>query len=125
MKALTPTFIAFSALIFLGFGLALLIVPAQILGMIDIQLGSPSAMSDARADYGGCAVGIGLFLALCVRRPSWHSAALLCTALSLGGFALGRALSLVLDGMPKPIILVLLAAEAGGAITAAILLARR
>jgi len=125
VKKAIPPFLVFSALVYLGFGVALLIAPAAILGNIDITLGSPSALSDARADYGGCAIGIGLFLAICAMRPEWRAAGLLCTAFSLAGFAGGRLLSLALDGMPQPLILILLAAEAGGAITAAVLYAKR
>jgi len=105
------------AVVFLGIGVALLTFPAEILMTVDIRFETPTAYSDIRADYGGCILGVGIFLCWCAARPERIRAGLFCCGLVLLGYVIGRLLSLAVDGFPKPIIFGLIAVEAIGAIT--------
>lgn len=105
------------ALGFIGFGLAFLLVPG-LLGLVELAPATSTARSDVRAVYGGIELGVGAFLAACVRRPTWHRAGLTAQALTLGGAALGRVASLAADGMPRTLALGLGALELLGAVLA-------
>ncbi len=109
------------ALGFIGFGLAFLLAPG-LLGLVELDASTPSARSDVRAVYGGIELGVGVFLAVCVRRPAWHRAGLTAQALTLGGAALGRVASLAADGLPRPLVLGLGALELLGAVLAVVAL---
>jgi len=118
---LTQIYVGLSALLFLGFGAVFLARP-ELLAAVDMAPQTPTAFADARADYGGCAFGIGLFLALATFRPTWFTPALWCIGLTLGGYAAGRILSLFIDGTPRPIIYTLIAFELTGSLMAFLML---
>ena len=103
------------ALGFVGFGLAFLVAPG-LLGVVELAPSTPSARSDVRAVYGGIELGVGVFLALCARRPTWVRVGLTVQALTLGGAATGRLASLAADGVPRPLVLGLGALELLGAV---------
>lgn len=102
------------AVVFLGLAVALLGWPAEILSKVDLKFETPTAFADIRADYGGCILGVGLFMAWCAMAVDRVRIGLLCCALTLGGYAVGRLLSLFLDGTPKQIIFILLFVEIVG-----------
>ena len=100
-----------SALAFIGLGVALMVSPAGILAKVDLHFDTPTAFADIRADYGGCIIGLGLFLGWCAIRPERVRLGLVCAGLTLAGYATGRLFSLLVDGMPKRIIFILLVTE--------------
>ncbi len=104
-------------LTFLGLGVVFLSNPT-LLSKVDIELNTPTALADVRADYGGCIFGLGCFLGWCAIRESRIRTGLLCTGLVFTGYALGRLVSLMIDGQPKNVIFYLLAIEAAGALLA-------
>ena len=106
--------LALGALGFVGFGAVLLVAPA-LLDVVGLDVRGAAARSDVRAVYGGMELGVGVFLASCVSRPSWHHAGLAVQALARGGAVAGRLVSLALDGGPNRVSLVFLAVEAAGA----------
>ena len=103
------------ALGFAGIGLAFLVAPG-LLGLVELAPTTPSARSDVRAVYGGIELGVGVFLALCARRPAWVRPGLTVQALTLGGAALARVASLAADGLPRPLVLGLASLELLGAV---------
>jgi hypothetical protein len=105
-------------------GLSFLFAPGLV-HFVDISAETPTARSDVRALFGGLELGIAAALALCARRPEWHRVGLLLQAFAFGGLALGRLTSLLLDGMPRMISVVLLAAELLGVVVALIALRAR
>lgn len=111
-------YLGVAALVFCGLGLALLVWPVQILKHVEVSFNTTTAFADIRADYGGCLLGVGVFLGWCVSKSELVRVGLLCTGLTFTGYASGRLLSLVLDGMPKPIIFTLTIIEVMGAATA-------
>ena len=103
-----------SAAIFLFFGGWLLTVPTALEG-IGIKLSTAEAVIDVRATYGGLELGLAAFLVVAQARPSWHRAALLLSALCIGGFGCGRLCGIVLAGESTPLMSFFLAIEAIGA----------
>jgi hypothetical protein len=100
-----------SAAIFLFFGGWLLAVPTALEG-IGIKLSTAEAVIDVRATYGGFELGLAAFLAVAQARPPWHRAALLLSALCIGGLGFGRLCGIVLAGESTPLMWCFLATEA-------------
>lgn len=115
---LSKTSILISALIFGGIGFACLFFPFETASGVDFELKSVTATVDFRATYGGLLIGIGIFFVISLFRQNFIRPALYLQALSLGGFAFGRLTGIILDGMPKPVIIYFTVAEIGGAILA-------
>ena len=111
-----------AAIVFVGLGIALMLRPTEILSSVEITFKSPTAFADIRADYGGCILGVGVFLIWCAAQRHLVRAGLLCVGLVFSGYASGRLLSLVLDGTPKRIIFILIAVEVVGALVAFLLI---
>ena len=108
---------------FAGFGLATLVRPSA-LGVLGIELTRPAAATEIRAFYGGLELGLALFFARAAARPEWFRPALFALAASLGGVALARAAGVVVDGSAGPLVLLLGATEAAGALLAVVALRR-
>jgi hypothetical protein len=98
-------------LIFLGIGFFCLFAPIEASSLVDIPLSTPSAITDFRANYGGCVIGIGLFFVYCYLKPDYIRLGLILQLLSFSGFVFGRILGIILDGIPKPILIYFLVAE--------------
>jgi len=114
---------AVSSLIFVGFGVAFMFAPATMSGLVGLTANTPTAMADVRATYGGCELGVGVFLALCLVRRSWLDAALVLQAIVLAGYGLGRLLGIASDGPQQIVTYVAFAVEATGVAVALIALA--
>lgn len=104
-------------LIYLIIGIWCLFAPIQTSSGVDIQLPTTTAIVDFRATYGGLLVGIGIFFIVCLK-DTYIRLGLILQALSLGGLAFGRIVGLILDGMPKPLLIYFLIAEIGAVILA-------
>lgn len=104
-----------ASLVFVGLGGALMIWPTEILAGVDVKFETPTAFADIRADYGGCILGLGVFLVWCASRVNLVRPGLICVGLVFSGYSLARILSLAIDGQPKRIIFILLVVELCGA----------
>lgn len=101
-----------------GAGLMMLVVgalhlaaPQMMMREPGIVLGTANHLHVVRAAYGGAYLGIAaLFLAGALRRIDTR-AALTAVVLIFGGFALGRAVSIAIDGLPVPLYVGVLGAE--------------
>lgn len=101
-----------------GAGLMMLVVgalhlaaPQMMMREPGIDLATVNHLHVVRAAYGGAYLGIAaLFLAGAARRIE-SRAALAAVVLLFGGFAVGRIVSIVVDGMPVPLYLGVLTAE--------------
>ncbi|MFY2763114.1 DUF4345 family protein [Arenimonas sp. MALMAid1274] len=82
---------------FLGFGVAIVIDPAVVLGAVGIS-GTPAGLVELRAFYGGLELGFGAFLLACAWRREWFRAGLWLVALSNGGIAAARLLGIATSG---------------------------
>ena len=105
-----------TGLITLGFGAAFLLVPAAMMEFVELDLTTPSALTEIRAIYGGFQIGLGTFLLICASNPTLFAPACLTGCLVLGGAALGRMVGMVVDGDPLQSIVLLFTLELSGAV---------
>lgn len=100
-----------AGLMMLVVGALHLIAPQMMMREPGIDLISANHFHVVRAAYGGAYLGIAaLFLAGATRRVDAR-AALAAVVLIFGGFALGRIVSIAVDGIPVTLYLGVLAAE--------------
>ncbi len=123
MAGLVRGFLLLSGLIFAAIGVYALIDPAQTMAVVELQVTEISSRNEMRATYGGLNLLIGLYLIAAFRDAGMRHAALTFVALFTGGLALGRLVSLVVDGMPSTAIWCFLAVEVTGC-TLALMLRR-
>ena len=105
--------ILLSAGIFVFFGGWLFAIPNALEG-IGIKMTTAEAVIDVRATYGGLELGLAAFLLVAQACPAWHRAALLLSALCIGGFGAGRLGGILLAGEGTPLMWFFLAIEAAG-----------
>ncbi len=88
--------------LYVGFGVWGLWAPAAVTAMTEIQLTTPTAVTDGRAVYGGLTAGLGvLFLLAAVRRADvWTG--LVALFLTLVFPVAARLLGIALDGGGTP-----------------------
>jgi hypothetical protein len=109
--------LAFTAAAFIGFGCAFTFWPEAMARVVDIGLPTATARVDLAATYGGFELGFGIFLLLCLRRPTWLEPGLYAGALALTGFAIVRVGTLLITGLPvRPAIYLALTLEIGGVV---------
>ena len=113
-----------SALMFLALGLNGLFNPVGHLAPYGLELATPGWLGEVRANYGGMHLGIGLLLALGATRVAWQRTGLAVLLVFLGGLAVGRTLSVFLDGLPPGFAFAFIAIEWLGAALALLLLRR-
>ncbi len=113
-----------SAAIYFSLGIASVIAPESIAGIVGIELPTAAARVDFRATYGGFEIGAGAFLVLCLWRASWIRAGLWALSLALFGFGTVRAGSLMSEGLANPLLIGTAVAELTGACWSAMLLQR-
>jgi hypothetical protein len=118
-----------TALVLAGAGLVLVGVtgltqPHAVLAPLGIPLPGPSALSEARANYGGMHVGMGLFFLAGATRPALRTAALVAAAAFMGGLLVGRIVSAAVDGVPDAFVGFLFTTELAGTALAVAALVR-
>ena len=100
----TPTlpglFLGANALAIGLIGLGYLWSPNRLLARYALETGTPAMDSMLRSAYGGVFLGMAAIFALGALVPSRTGDGLLFTLLFMGGFALGRIVSLVRVGSP-------------------------
>src|SRR5690349_4975973 len=97
--------------VFLAFGAAFLLFPRELAGLLEVTLGSASALADMRAMYGGLSLACGTLFVLGLRREDWFAPSLFLVMATSLGLASGRIFSGLVSGMPGPLVLALLATE--------------
>jgi hypothetical protein len=106
--------LAVNALLFLALGVWFTLSPDG-LTSVGLDPTTADARAELRATYGGFELGVGAFLAWCTLGDARRlSAGLLAAACAIGGFGVGRAVGIVVDGPELPIFWALLAVEAAG-----------
>lgn len=83
--------------IFTAFGLWALLAPVHFTGLTEVQLPTPTAVTDARAVFGGLELGLGSFLLWSASSAARVQPGLLALLLGVGGLLTGRVLGLVVD----------------------------
>ncbi|MGH8529874.1 MAG: DUF4345 domain-containing protein [Nevskiales bacterium] len=121
MSRFAPWFLLLTGLVFAGIGLMGLYDPTGTVAPMGLTLADLSSRSEMRAVYGGMNLVIGLYLIAAFRNSARQMTALTIAALIMGGLALGRLLSMAVEGVPSPLILGFLAVEVTGCVLALLL----
>lgn len=112
---MTRWYLLLTGLVFSGIGLMGLYDPTGTVAPMGLTLADQSSRAEMRAVYGGMNLLIGLYLMGAFRSPAQQAPALMLAAIIMGGLALGRVVSIAVDGMPSSLILTFLAIEVAGA----------
>lgn len=105
-------FLAFCGVLYLGFGLGVLLYPESAVpavGLTDPNLG---ALGDLHGSHGGINAAIGLFVLFSALSPEWHRPGLLLIALMNAGYLGGRLIVVAGQGMLTAPLLAILCLEA-------------
>ncbi len=93
-----------------------LVDPRWVLADMEVVLDTATALAEIRAAYGGALGGLGVLFIWGAAQAIHRRLALGVAAIVLGGFTVGRLLSLLLDGIPSHYALACLVAEGGGSL---------
>lgn len=108
---LSRIFLTLCGILYLGFGLGVMLYPESGLpgfSTIDPSLG---ALGDLHGSHGGINVAIGLFLLYAALTEPWHRPGLLLVALMNGGYLAGRLIALAGQGTLSASLLAILGLE--------------
>lgn len=111
MEKLTRVFLILCGISFLFIGANTFFDPLAAMAPVELNINTVSALNELRANYGGLQIGIGVFLLAGVWCQSMTRSALLAQALIVGGLAVGRLVSVALDGQPNSFVQGLLVLE--------------
>jgi Domain of unknown function (DUF4345) len=113
-------FLCLLGLATLNIAVKAMIDPQAIFDLVDVTLGNTTARNSVRALYGGVNVAFGLYWLYAAFRA--QQTGLVLALLYTGGFAVGRLLSIFMDGMPGSFAMQWLVTESVFAVVAAALL---
>jgi hypothetical protein len=117
-------FLYLCGVLYLGYGLWVLLSPTTSLAYLGVDLSAVNAMSDLHGSHGGLNVAVGLFLLWSAGSGDWRRYGLWLVFLLNVGFLGGRLVALVSDGMPTGIVPLVMLMEAA-LVVIAFLFARR
>jgi hypothetical protein len=117
-------FLYVCGVLYLGYGLWVLLSPTTGLAYLGVDLEQVNAMSDLRGGHGGLNIAIGLFLLWSAGQPHWFRHGLWLVFLMNVGYFGGRLVALLEDGMPTGIVPLVMLMEVA-LFVIAFLLARR
>lgn len=118
----TRLYLAFGAVLYGVIGLAGLLAPQWLMGLVDMSANAPSSLNEVRAFFGGQSLVLAAIFAAAVRPPRWHRPALMLFVALAAAFAVSRTASLVVDGVPGALNLTLLGMECMGTFAGTVLL---
>lgn len=110
-----------TALVFGGFGIALLVMPS-LMEVVQVRIVGPEGAVEIRAFYGGLELGLACFFATAAMRADWLRPGLFLQIAALGGVVLGRVVGLVVDAEVGAQIYFFMSLEAAGAMFGAVAL---
>ena len=100
-----------AAVLFAAFGIAFASLPHRMAALVDIPLPTSTATIDFIATYGGFEIGFAVFLFKCLARPERVRLGLQASGCAVAGFAIARAIALLMFGGAKPVMYGALAFE--------------
>ena len=103
--------LALAALEIFGVGLVYLIAPQVMAASNGMELRTINDWHAMRAAYGGVFVAFGALFGAGAFSTAFRRPALIAAAVFMGGFALGRIASILVDGAPAPAFYGALASE--------------
>jgi hypothetical protein len=101
---MSRAFLYACGVLYLGYGLWVLLSPTTSLAYLDVDLSVVNAMSDLRGGHGGLNVALGLFLLWSAGEGAWFRPGLWLVFLVNVGYFGGRVVALITDGMPTGIV---------------------
>ena len=104
-----------AAAITLALGLLGLLNPALSVRMLGLEIVDPRGFSQARATFGAMYLTMAAVIVWAVSTRGSHAAYLRVPALLMGALALGRLLSIIIDGVVTPLNLLFFLVEAASA----------
>lgn len=107
-----------SGLMYLAFGVAFLLAPAELGGWVHLGVDHPVARTELRAFYGGLEVGLAVFLLICARGQRWVAPGLLAAALACGCTAAARVVGMAVDRSTGTTVVAILIVEVVFAVAA-------
>jgi hypothetical protein len=117
-------FLYLCGVLYLGYGLWVLLSPTTSLAYLGVDLSAVNAMSDLHGSHGGLHVAVGLFLLWSAGSGDWWRYGLWLVFLLNVGYLGGRLVALISDGMPTGIVPLVMLMEAA-LVVIAFLFARR
>lgn len=117
-------FLYLCGVLYLGYGLWVLLSPTTSLAYLDANLATINTMSDLRGGHGGLNVAIGLYLLWAAGNPAWFRYGLWLVFLMNIGYFGGRVVAVMFDGMPHGIVPLVMLMEVA-LLAVAFVLARR
>lgn len=97
-------FLYLCGVLYLGYGLWVLLSPSTSLAYLGVKESLVNAMSDLHGSHGGLNVAVGLFLLWAAGTRDWFHQGLWLVFLLNVGFFGGRVVALISDGMPSGIV---------------------
>lgn len=111
---LTRVYLVFGAALYAAIGIAGLIAPAWLMSLVDVKLPTASSFSEVRAFFGAQSLVIAAVMLAGALHVRYRRPALLGFVALAAAFAIARIASLLADGIPGTVPLVLLAMEGTG-----------
>lgn len=104
-------FLLLCGLLYLGFGLWVLLRPAEAAVFASLH-GSPGALEDLAGSHGGVNVALGLFCIFAALSMAWHRPGLYLVGLVNAGYLAGRVVVLALGGAVGGLLYAVMSLEA-------------
>ncbi len=90
----------FTAVSFIGYGLACLLAPNMVGNLSGLGMQTVSGRTEIHAMYGGLQTGLGLYFLLCGLHREWVRPGTVSLILVMGGLALARCYGISVQGSP-------------------------
>ena len=97
-RAIGRVVIGFNGLFLVPYGLGCFFAPELVTRVTGLELPSAAAVAEARAMYGGAAIGLGLLLTLGAFKARFLDAGLLAGLAFFGGLGLARLIAIGFGG---------------------------
>lgn len=104
-------FLLACGVLYLGFGLWVVLSPETSLAYLEISSYSTNALSDLRGSHGGLNIAVGLFFLYAAGSSQWHRTGLLAVALLNIGYFSGRLIALGAEGLPSATVIAVMLLE--------------
>jgi hypothetical protein len=98
---LARIFLALYALLFVAFGVYVFVQAPALAENVGYGAPNANGLYEMRSNYGGVSIGIGLMCLAGAMAPKFQRPALFTIMAYTGGYALGRIISLPIDGIPS------------------------
>ena len=121
---MTKVILAIYTLLYIGFGVYVFLHAPALAENVGYGIPNSNGLYEMRSNYGGVSIGIGLMCLAGTFYTRLQRPALFVLLAYMGGYALGRAVALPIDGIPSASLIAYGVFEAATAVLAFALLRR-